>query len=104
MAALTTSQKYTGGEEVGRNLWFKTFSFNAGGVISQIQFDAAVKHIQGTASTEIIGVFTAGASVEVLFVISGADIADVANGDAGTFGSLAGVDWNNLVGWDAAIV
>jgi hypothetical protein len=98
--ALTTTQKYTSGEEVGRNLWFKTLSHGTPGLISQTQFNAAVKHIQLTASVEVIGAYDPAASIKVLFVISGADIPAQA---AAAFGGMPDATWADLPGWDAVI-
>lgn len=65
-------------EQVGRDLFFKTFT-KASGTFSQADIDALVQAIQNTSTVTAIGAFTVGSSSAVNMVIEGADIANAAN-------------------------
>lgn len=69
-------------EQVGRDLFFKTFTRAA---ITQANLDALVQSIQQTATVTAIGAFTAPAS-SVNMIIEGADVTtNVAITGHGTF-------------------
>jgi hypothetical protein len=87
MAELTKAHGFAAsGEFVGRDLFFKGFTKDGTATISQVELDALVQAVQTVATVEVVGDFTAGTSTEVNMIISGADIADVAdNSYAGAF-------------------
>lgn len=64
-------------EQVGRDLFFKTFT--KGSAMTQADLDNLVQALQGTVTVTAIGSFTAGTSTAVNMVIEGADVANAAN-------------------------
>ena len=64
-------------EQVGRDLFFKTFT--KGSAMSQADLNALVQAIQNTSTVTAIGAFTAGSSTAVNMIIEGADIANASN-------------------------
>ncbi len=64
-------------EQVGRDLFFKTFT--KGSAMTQADLDNLVQALQGTVTVTAIGAFTAGTSTAVNMVIEGADVANAAN-------------------------
>jgi hypothetical protein len=64
-------------EQVGRDLFFKTFT--KGSAMTQADLDNLVQALQGTVTVTAIGSFTAGSSTAVNMVIEGADVANAAN-------------------------
>ena len=70
-------------EQVGRDLFFKTFT-RAG--ITQANLDALVQELQGNVTITAIGAFTANTAGSVNMIIEGADVtANVTISGHGTF-------------------
>jgi hypothetical protein len=77
MPGVTRAHGYAGAvETVGRNLLVKSFA--KGSAISQAEMDALVQNIQGLATIEVIGTFTAASTQTVYMILSGAEDSDFA--------------------------
>ena len=77
MPGVTRAHGYAGAvETVGRNLLVKSFA--KGSAISQAEMDALVQNIQGLATIEVIGAFTAASTQTVYMILSGAEDGDFA--------------------------
>lgn len=68
-------------EQVGRDLFFKTFSgiSSASAAAGQADLDALIQAIQQTSTVTVIGAFTAGTSTSVNVVIEGTDVTNGSN-------------------------
>ena len=64
-------------EQVGRDLFFKTFT--KGSAMTQTDLDTLVQALQANVTVTAIGSFTAGTSTAVNMIIEGADVTNAAN-------------------------
>lgn len=64
-------------EQVGRDLFFKTFT--KGSAMTQTDLDTLVQALQANVTVTAIGAFTAGTSTAVNMIIEGADVTNAAN-------------------------